>query len=89
MNVVSIVIAWLYEAMFTASSYQATPGKMAVGLRVVDQYGQRLGFGRATGRHFAKILSGLICAIGYIMAGWDERKQALHDKLASTYVIYK
>lgn len=88
-NVISIVIAWLYEAMFTASTYQATPGKMLVGLKVVDLQGNRISFARATGRHFAKIISGIICGIGYIMAAFDERKRGLHDQMASTLVVYK
>jgi uncharacterized RDD family membrane protein YckC len=88
-NVLGIVLGWLYEAMFTSSAYQATPGKMAVGIRVVDEGGQRISFGRATGRYFGKIISGLICGFGYFMAGWDERKQSLHDKMASTLVVYK
>ena len=88
-NVLSIAIAWLYEALFTASAYQATPGKMAVGLRVIDEYGNRISFARATGRHFGKIISGIICGFGYFMAVWDQRKQSLHDKMASTLVVYK
>jgi uncharacterized RDD family membrane protein YckC len=89
LNVLSIVIGWLYEAMFTASSYQATPGKMVVGLKVTDVNGNPIGFGRATGRHFAKILSGCICLIGYIMAAFDDRKRALHDQICGTLVVYK
>ena len=49
--------------------------------------GQRLTFGRATGRYFGKILSSLICLVGFIMAGFTEKKQALHDMLASTLVV--
>ena len=61
--------------------------KMACGLRVTDLQGQRLTFARATGRFFAKILSGLTLTIGYIIAGFTERKQALHDFVAGTYVL--
>lgn len=88
-NVISIVISWLYEALFTASKYQATPGKMLVGIRVTDVHGNQISFGRATGRHFAKILSGLILLIGYIMAAFDAQKRALHDQMAGTLVTYK
>ena len=88
-NVASIVIAWLYWSMFESSAYQATPGKMLLGLRVTDMNGQRISFGRATGRHFAKFISSLICAIGYIMAGFTERKQGLHDQIAGTLVVMK
>ena len=77
---------WIYEAALESSSKQATLGKMALALKVTDLAGQRISFARATGRHFAKILSGMILMIGYIMAGFTERKQALHDMIAGTLV---
>lgn len=77
---------WIYEAGMESSSKQATLGKMALGLKVTDLQGRRISFARATGRHFAKILSGMILLIGYIMAGFTERKQALHDMIAGTLV---
>ena len=77
---------WLYEALMESSSYQATLGKMIFGMKVTDLYGNRISFGRATGRHFAKWLSGMILGIGYIMVGFTERKQGLHDILAGTLV---
>lgn len=86
--VVSVVGQWLYFALFESSTRQATPGKMAVGVRVVGPQGERISFARASGRSFGKYLSGMICNIGYIMAGFTEYKQALHDMLASTYVVY-
>jgi uncharacterized RDD family membrane protein YckC len=78
--------SWLYEALLESSSYQATLGKMILGMKVTDLYGNRISFERATGRHFAKWLSGLILGIGYIMVGLSERKQGLHDLLAGTLV---
>jgi len=77
---------WLYEAGMESSSRQATLGKMALGLKVTDLEGRRISFARATGRHFAKIVSGAILAIGFIMAGFTDRKQALHDMIAGTLV---
>jgi uncharacterized RDD family membrane protein YckC len=77
---------WLYEALMESSSYQATIGKMILGMKVTDLYGKRISFGRATGRHFAKILSGMMLCIGFIMVGLTERKQGLHDLLAGTLV---
>jgi uncharacterized RDD family membrane protein YckC len=77
---------WLYEAFMESSSYQATLGKMIFGMKVTDLNGNRISFERATGRHFAKWLSGLILCIGYIMVGFTERKQGLHDLLAGTLV---
>jgi len=83
-----IVVRWLYFAGMESSARQATFGKAAMSLRVTDLKGQPLTFGRATGRFFAKIVSGLIpLAIGYVMAGFTEKKQALHDMIASTLVL--
>ncbi len=64
-----------------------TVGKYVCGIRVVDLYGQQLTFGRALGREVSKILSAILC-IGYIMAAFTERKQGLHDMIASTYVVH-
>jgi uncharacterized RDD family membrane protein YckC len=60
---------------------------MALGLKVTDESGQQLSFARATGRHFAKYLSGLPLFAGYIIAAFTERKQALHDLIVNTYVV--
>lgn len=82
-----IVINWLYFALLESSGKQATLGKMALGMVVTDLDGNRISFGKATGRFFGKLLSGLILLIGYIMAAFTERKQALHDMLAGTLVL--
>ncbi len=60
---------------------------MALGLKVTDLYGRRISLGRAIGRYFGKLLSGLTCLIGYIMAGFTQKKQALHDMIAGTLVV--
>jgi uncharacterized RDD family membrane protein YckC/type II secretory pathway pseudopilin PulG len=77
---------WLYYALLESSSRQATLGKMLLGLAVSDLSGARIGFGRATGRLFAKFLSGLVLDAGFVMAAFTERKRALHDYLAGTVV---
>jgi uncharacterized RDD family membrane protein YckC len=84
---VSIVTKWLYYAYCESSEWQATPGKKVLNLRVTDLNGQRISFGRATGRFFAKWISGLTMLIGYIMAGFTEKRQALHDMIAGTLVL--
>jgi uncharacterized RDD family membrane protein YckC len=84
---ISVVVNWLYEAYFLSSERQATLGKMALGITVTDARGQRLSFGQATLRHFAKWLSGLTLLVGYIIAAFTERKQALHDLIAGTVVL--
>ncbi|MCJ2183283.1 RDD family protein [Novosphingobium sp. 1949] len=82
----SIIAQWLYYALMESSKFQGTVGKLAIGLVVTDLDGRRISFGRATGRFFAKILSGVILCIGYIMVGVTARKQGLHDMLAGTLV---
>jgi uncharacterized RDD family membrane protein YckC len=84
--VIVVFGSWLYEAFMLSSPYQATLGKMIFGMKVTDLQGNRISFARATGRHFAKWLSGLCLCIGYIMVGFTERKQGLHDMLAGTLV---
>jgi uncharacterized RDD family membrane protein YckC len=86
-NLLSIFAGWLYFSFTESSSWQATIGKKLLNLKVTDMYGQRLTFGRASARYFAKILSSLICLIGFIMAAFTEKKQALHDMVASTLVV--
>jgi uncharacterized RDD family membrane protein YckC len=84
---IRMVLNWLYYAFLESSAWQGTLGKKALGLEVTDLAGQRISFGRATGRHFAKIISGLILCIGFIMAGFTEKKQGLHDMIAGCLVI--
>jgi uncharacterized RDD family membrane protein YckC len=81
-----IFASWLYEAFMESSSYQATLGKMIFGMKVTDLQGGRISFERATGRYFAKWLSKITFGVGYIMVGFTERKQGLHDLLAGTLV---
>jgi len=84
-----ILAQWLYFALCESSAWQATPGKMALNMSVTDMYGRRIGFGQATGRFFGKILSGLVFDIGFMLAGWTARKQALHDLMAGCCVVRK
>lgn len=81
------VLGWLYYALLESSPWQATLGKKAIGLRVTDLAGRRISFLRATGRHFAKLLSWFTLTIGFILAGLTAKKQALHDIIADCLVI--
>ncbi len=84
----SLVLTWLYHALMESSEWQATVGKKLLGMVVTDMAGQRVSFGRSTGRHFGKIITNMIPAlIGYIMAGFTEKKQALHDMMAGCLVL--
>jgi uncharacterized RDD family membrane protein YckC len=81
------LVQWLYEALLTSSSWQATVGKRVLNLKVTDEQGNRISFQRATGRVFGKILSGMIFDIGFIMVAFTQRKQGLHDMMAGTLVM--
>ena len=84
---ISMTLNLLYEAFFLVQ-YGATPGKMIFKLKVITPEGGGITWGRAIGRYFAKILSGITLLIGYIMAGFDSEKRALHDYIAGTRVIH-
>jgi uncharacterized RDD family membrane protein YckC len=85
-GLIGLVTAAIFNIFFVGK-YGATPGKMACKLRIVRPDGEPLSYWRAAGRHFAEYLSSLILLIGYIMAGFDEQKRALHDRIADTRVI--
>jgi uncharacterized RDD family membrane protein YckC len=92
--VIYLVASWLYWGLMESSSWQATLGKKALGLRVTDLIGSRPTFGRASGRFFAgrgigfvPSVGGLYFLIDCIMVGFTERKQALHDMIASCLVV--
>lgn len=84
-----LVIPWIYSAIMESSSKQATLGKMALGIVVTDLEGRRISFVKATGRHFCKILSILSLFIGFIMAGFTKKKQALHDMMTNCLLVLR
>lgn len=86
-NFLSMIIVWIYYAAFESSKWQATCGKRLLKIKVTDMSGKRISFGRATGRHFAKILSSIIFFIGYIMILFTKKQQGLHDIIAETLVV--
>lgn len=84
-----IVLGWLYCALMESGKHQATLGKMAMGIKVTGPHGERISFARATGRFFAKWISGMTLYFGFYMAGFTQKRQALHDIMATTLVIDK
>lgn len=86
-NLFSTAIGWAYFAYFESSEKQATFGKQAMNIKVVSDSGQRLTFMNALGRVAAKVLSSLLCCIGYIMILFRKDEKGLHDLLANTYVV--
>jgi len=83
---ISIAVACSYETFFIGKM-AATPGKMALGLKVMRPDGSPVSYRRAAGRYFAKILSTITLGIGYIMAEFDCRKRAPHDLVCDTRVV--
>ena len=86
-TVIWFAMTWLYFALLESSRWQATLGKLALGAKVTDAEGRRLGFAQATGRYFAKFLSTLSLGFGYVMVGVTAQKRGLHDIVAKTRVI--
>ena len=82
------VAARTVYSTFFLGKFGATPGKMVFKLTVVDSSGGKISYGRAFGRSCAEILSQMICAIGYIIAAFDDQKRALHDHICNTRVIH-
>ena len=85
---VQVTIGVTYEVVFIGK-FGATLGKMACQIKVVTAEGGRVSYLRAFGRYWAKIVSGIICAAGYIMAAFDDEKRALHDRICNTRVVFK
>lgn len=83
------VTIWLYFSLLESSGWQATAGKRLVGIQVTDLQGNRISFGRATGRFWAKLVSAVPFYIGFLFAGMTSHKQAVHDMLANTLVIQR
>ncbi|RUL73706.1 RDD family protein [Dyella choica] len=83
----TLILGWLYFAICESSSWQATVGKLALGMRVTDLNGARISFGRALGRYGGKFISGFIMCIGFLMIAFTQRKQGLHDMFANTLVL--
>ena len=87
--VVTLALFWGYFVGFEVSKYEATPGKIAMALRVTDMEGRRVGVIRATVRHFAKFLTIATLSIGFFIAIFTRKRQTLHDLIAGCVVISK
>ncbi len=78
---------WVYNARMNSGSRQATLGKYWMGLKVTNLFGERISFGQATGRYFAKFLSTFALFVGFFIAAFSKRRQALHDMVAGTLIL--
>jgi len=88
-TVLFIILSWVYSAGMTSSQYQATFGKIIMGMKVTDAEGRPLSFAQGSVRFCAKILSTLILCIGLFMIAFSEKRLGLHDHIAGTRVVYK
>jgi uncharacterized RDD family membrane protein YckC len=84
-----IPVSWLYFAGMESSRFQGTFGKMALKIKVVGKEGERITFGKASLRFFGKLLGSVTLWIGALMIAFTKKKQGLHDKMASTFVVKK
>jgi uncharacterized RDD family membrane protein YckC len=81
------ILYWLYFSLMESSGYRATLGKRALGIVVTDYEGKKISFSKASARYWAKLLSIVTLGIGYIMAGFTRRKQALHDIVTGCILV--
>ena len=86
---IAVVVNWLYFTGMESSSSQATLGKKILGIKITDVEGNQINFRQANIRFLSKYISTFIFFIGFVMAAFTERKQALHDLIADTLVIKK
>lgn len=84
---ICILLPWLYSALMESSRWLGTPGKSAMGLCVTSVGGERIGFGRATGRYAGKVLTVATLGLWFVLAAVTPKRQALHDVLAGTVVV--
>ena len=88
-SLIGLVLGLAYWIYFPSSEYMATPGKMAVGLIITDEHGNRIGAGTAAVRYIGYIISMITVGIGFIIIGFTEKRMGLHDMIARTRVVYK
>jgi uncharacterized RDD family membrane protein YckC len=85
---IKLLLAYPYFALLESSRWQATLGKLALGIKITDTDGKRITFGRATGRYFLKSVSASLCMLGYIIS-FSDRRQTFHDFMSQTLVLRK
>ncbi len=83
----AVFVLWQFAAAWIFNALGWSPGKRAMGLRVVDEHGARPGAGRGFGRTIGAVVSWIFLGLGHLWAAWDDSKQTWHDKIASTYVV--
>ncbi len=88
-TIILLLALIIYHTFFESSKQQASLGKQLLRLKVVNKDAEKLSFANALGRNMGRIISNLTFGIGYLMVFFTERRQSLHDKMASTYILHK
>jgi len=88
-GLIGLIFGIFYQIYLPASDMMATPGKYVLGLKITDDFGNKISVGKSTVRYLGTIVSAITICIGYIMVGFTENKRGLHDMIASTRVTYK
>lgn len=88
-TIVSITYAIIFVIFFTASKYRGSPGKLLCRIQVLNEDKTQISFLKSIGRYLAYFISALPLLIGFMMAGWNEEKKALHDMICGTRVVYR
>ena len=88
-SLLNLILGLAYFIYFPSSEYMATPGKMALGLIITDEHGNRIGAGTAAVRYIGIIIASLPLGIGLFIIGFTEKRMGLHDMIARTRVVYK
>ena len=86
---VLLIYAIIFFIIFTASHFRGSPGKLICGIQVLDKNMTQISIGKSIGRYLAEILSAIPFMIGYMIAGWNSEKKALHDMICGTRVVYR
>ena len=86
----SILLQFAIGIVYTVGFWTAegaTPGKMAMGLRITTAEGEPVDFGKAILRYIGYFVSGITLGIGYLMIAFTREKRGLHDYIAGTMVV--
>ncbi|ASK60962.1 RDD family protein [Virgibacillus phasianinus] len=88
-SIVNLLYPVIFIIFFTASKYKGSPGKMICRIQVLNVDGSQISLWKSVGRYFAYFISAITLLIGFMMAGWNEEKKALHDMICDTRVVYR
>ncbi|MEP7185926.1 MAG: RDD family protein [Rhodanobacter sp.] len=89
-TLLALLVGYVYYVIFEFSKWQATPGKLMLGMRVTNLNGQRLSLSRSLARNAVRLVNALTVLIPfvcYLPVAWTARKQGFHDMLAKTLVL--